>query len=147
MIDVLWRNWKEKKADRLWYTNAVIALVRSPKSRIVDNALNMQLSEDKLGWRKDKPIPYEGDEPIPLGSVDESKLEIPASPTDFTRKIPWFAIDMHVPGAKKHGLGKKDFYENSAVLANKTLDDPYEERAKAGDLELEKPRQNENTWK
>ena len=50
LIDVLWRNWKEKKAQRLWYTNAVVALVRSPKSRIVDNALNMLLTEDKLGW-------------------------------------------------------------------------------------------------
>jgi len=28
------------------------------ESRIVDNALNMQLSEDELGWRRDKPIPY-----------------------------------------------------------------------------------------
>jgi len=35
-------------------------------------------------------------------------------------------------------LGKKDFYENGAVLANKGLVDPYEERAKAGDLELER---------
>jgi hypothetical protein len=103
----------------------------------VDNALNMQLSEDKLGWRRDKPIPYDENEPIPLGSVDESKLENPAPPTDFTRKIPWFGMDMHTPAGKQYGLEKKDFYENGAVLANKTLDDPYEERAKAGDLELE----------
>ena len=146
LIDVLWRNWKEKKADRLWYTNAVIALVRSPKSRIVDNALNMLVSEDKLGWRRDKPIPYEQNEPIPLVNVDESKLENPAPPSDFTRKIPWFAMDMHTPAGKQYGLGKKDFYENSAVLANKALDDPYEERAKAGDLELEKQKQKENRW-
>lgn len=111
--------------------------MRSPKSRIVDNGLNMQLSEDELGWRGDKPIPYEEDEPIPLGSVDESKLENPAQPTDFTRKIPWFAMDMHTPAGKQYGLGKKDFYENGAVLANKGLVDPYEERAKAGDLVLE----------
>jgi hypothetical protein len=54
---------------------------------------------------------------------------------------------MHVPGAKEHGLGKRDFYENSAVRANKALDDPYEERAKAGDLELEKQQEKENRWK
>ena len=74
--DVLWRNWKKNKAERLWYTNAVIALVRSPKSRIVDNALKMQPTEDQLGWRRDKPIPHVENEPIPLGNVDESKLEI-----------------------------------------------------------------------
>jgi hypothetical protein len=51
------------------------------------------------------------------------------------------------PRSKKHGLGKRDFYENSAVLANKALDDPYEERAKAGDLELEKQQEKENRWK
>lgn len=66
LIDVLWRNWKEKKAEG-WYTSAVVVFVRSPKNRIVDNALNMQLSEDELGWRRDKPIPYEEDKPIPLG--------------------------------------------------------------------------------
>ena len=147
LIDVLWCNWKEKKEERLWYTNAVVALVRSPKSRIVDNALNMLLSEDKLGWRRDKPIPYEENEPIPLCSGDESKLENPAPPKDFTRKIPWFAMDMHTPAGKQYGLGKKDFYENGAVLANKVLDDPYEKRAKAGDLELEKQKEKENRWK
>jgi hypothetical protein len=147
LIDVLWRNWKEKKGERLWYTNAVVALVRSPKSRIVDNALNMQLSEDELGWRRDKPIPYEEDEPIPPGSVGESKLENPATPIDFARKIPPFAMDMHTPAGKQYGLGKKDFYQSGAVLANKALDDPYEERAKAGDLELEKQKEKENRWK
>ena len=34
-----------------------------------------------------------------------------------------------------------------AVLFNKALDDSYEERAKAGDLELEKQRENEKRWK
>jgi len=41
-------------------------------------------------------------------------------------------MDMHTPAGKQYGLGKKDFYENGAVLANKALDDPYEERAKGG---------------
>ena len=85
-------------------------------------------------------------EPIPLVNVDESKLEKPAPPTDFTRKIPGFAMDMHTPAGKQYGLGKKDFYENSAVLANKALDDPYEERAKAGDLELEKQQGKGKRW-
>ena len=84
--------------------------------------------------------------PIPLGSVDESKLENPAPPT-VKRKIPWFAMDMHTPAGKEYGLGKKDFYESGAVLANKALDDPYEERAKTGDLELEKRKEKENRWK
>ena len=56
-------------------------------------------------------------------------------------------MHVHVPGANKHGLGKRDFYENSAVLASKALDDPYEERAKAGDLELEKQKEKKNRWK
>jgi hypothetical protein len=56
-------------------------------------------------------------------------------------------MDMHTPAGKQYGLGKKDFYENGAVLVNKALDDPYEERAKAGDLGLEKHRENENRSK
>jgi len=67
----------------------------------------MQLTEDELGWRRDKPIPHEEYEPIPLSSVDESKLENPAPPSDFTRKIPWFAMDMHTPAGKQQGLGRK----------------------------------------
>ena len=56
-------------------------------------------------------------------------------------------MDMHTPAGKQYGLGKEDFYENGAVLANKALDDPYEERAKGGDLELEKQQEKENWWK
>ncbi len=47
LIDVLWRNWKEKH-DHVFTINAVIALVRAQKSRIVDNAINMIKSEWKL---------------------------------------------------------------------------------------------------
>jgi replication-associated recombination protein RarA len=71
LIDVLWRNWKEKKAQRLWYTNAVFALVRSPKSRIVDNALNMQLSEDELGWRSPSHLKLQFGRLLPLKTEEE----------------------------------------------------------------------------
>jgi hypothetical protein len=128
LIDVLFRNWQKKKNIDLWYVNAVIALVRSPKSRIVDNAINMMLSKDALGKWEDKPIPEE--------CVVEANLERAKEPSNFDRDIPGF--DMHVSAGKKYGLGKRDFYKTGAKLVNCTLPDPYEARAIAGDLELER---------
>jgi replication-associated recombination protein RarA len=136
LIDVLYRNWKAKKACDLWYTNAVIALVRSSKSRIVDNAVNMMLTKDALGRWENKPIPEE--------CVVEANLERAKEPNHTTRKnIPGFAMDMHTPAGKRAGLGKRDFYDEGAKLASCKLPDPYEDRARAGDLELEKQREKE----
>jgi len=56
-------------------------------------------------------------------------------------------LSLVTPVGKQYGLGKKDFYENGAVLASKALVDPYEERAKAGDLELEKQKAKEDRSK
>jgi hypothetical protein len=135
LIDVLYRNWQKKKDNDLWYTNAVIALARSPKSRIVDNAIRMLLTKDALGrW---------GNAPIPEECVVEANLERAKEPTCFDKKIPGFAMDMHTPAGKRYGLGMKDFYEEGAKLVNCTLPDPYESRARAGDLELEKQEKQE----
>lgn len=135
LIDVLYRNWEKKKNNDLWYANAVIALVRSPKSRIVDNAATMMLTKDALGRWENKPIPEE--------CVVEANLERAKEPTRFDRNIPGFAIDMHTPSGRKGGLGKEDFYREGAKLVNCTLPDPYESRAIAGDLELEEKKKEE----
>ena len=128
LIDVLWRNWKEKK-DHVFTVNAIIALVRAPKSRIVDNAINMIKSEWKLNQVKQ----------LALDSLDETQL-IPVIPPAFDkRNVPGYAIDKHTRAGKKHGLGKADFYEEGAKLNNKApIRDPYEARAIAGDLEVER---------
>lgn len=135
LIDVLYRNWQKKKDNDLWYTNAVIALARSPKSRIVDNAIHMLLTNDALGRWENKPIPEE--------CVVEANLERVKEPTRFDKKIPGFAMDMHTPAGKQYGLGMKDFYEEGAKLVNCTLPDPYESPARAGNLELEKQKEKE----
>ena len=128
LIDVLHRNWKEKH-DHVFTINAVIALVRAPKSRIVDNAINMIKSEWKLNQVKQ----------LTIDSLDETKLE-PAVPPPFdNRNVPGYAIDKHTRAGKKHGLGKADFYEEGAKLNDKApIRDPYEARAIAGDLEVER---------
>jgi len=132
LVDVLWRNWKEKKKECIFTVNAIIALVRSPKSRIMDNAFNLLKSEWKLGVMN----------LLPLDILDETKLEPAVPPVydkDKPRPIPGFAIDKHTRAGKKHGLGKADFYEEGAMLNNKaSIRDPYEARAIAGDLEVER---------
>jgi replication-associated recombination protein RarA len=135
LIDVLWRNWKEKKKEDLYYVNAVIALCRSPKSRINDNAVNMFKTRDALGKWEHKPLP--------LDTLDESKLVPATEPTYDNRNVPGFALDRHTRAGKAAGLGKRDFYEEGAKLVNCTIPDPYEERAIAGDLELEKLQEKE----
>lgn len=107
----------------------MIALVRAPKSRIVDNAINMIKSEWKLGQIT----------PLPLDTLDETHLIPVVPPVYDKRPVPGFAIDKHTRAGKKHGLGKADFYENGAKLNNKaSIRDPYEARAIAGDLEVER---------
>ena len=123
---------KEKK-DHVFTVNAIIALVRAPKSRIVDNAINMIKSEWKLLGKSMM---------LTLDSLDETKLEPAVPPVydkDKPRPIPGFAIDKHTRAGKKHGLGKADFYAEGAKLNNKApIRDPYEARALAGDLEVER---------
>lgn len=132
LIDVLHRNWKQKH-DHVFTINAVIALVRAHKSRMVDNAINMIKSEWKLLGKSIM---------LTLDSLDESKLEPAVEPVydkDKPRPIPGFAIDKRTRAGKKHGLGKADFYEEGAKLNNKApIRDPYEARAIAGDLEVER---------
>jgi len=132
LIDVLFRNWQAKKSECIFTVNAVIALVRSPKSRITDNAFNMLKSEWKLGVIK----------PLPLDILDETKLEPavePAYDKDKPRPIPSFALDRHTRAGKREGLGKANFYREGAKLNNKApIRDPYEARAIAGDLEVER---------
>jgi hypothetical protein len=69
---------------------------------------------------------------LTLDSLDETKLEPAVEPVydkDKPRPIPGFALDK----------GKADFYENGAKLNNKApIRDPYEARAIAGDLEVER---------
>ena len=128
LIDVLWRNWKAKPDD-VYTINAVIALVRAPKSRMVDNAINMVKSEWKLGQIT----------PLPLDTLDETKLEPVVKPVYDNRNVPGFAIDKHTRAGKSIGLGKADFYQIGAKLNNKApIRDPYEARAIAGDLEVER---------
>jgi hypothetical protein len=139
LIDVLWRNWKEKKAELIFTVNAITALCRAKKSRINDNAINMLKSRDALGEWDGKPLP--------LDSLDESQMDkrvtapnrVPAAiPAYDRRSVPGFAIDRHTRAGKKHGLGKDDFYRSGALLNNKAaISDPYEKRAIAGDLEVE----------
>jgi replication-associated recombination protein RarA len=129
LIDVLFRNWQAKKSECIFTVNAVIALVRSPKSRITDNAFNMLKSEWRLGVIK----------PLPLEMLDETKLEPVAEPAYDERDVPGFALDRHTRAGKAHGFGKANFYQSGALLNNKApIRDPYEARAIAGDLEVER---------
>jgi hypothetical protein len=132
LIDVLWRSWKEKKKECIFTVNAIIALVRSPKSRITDNAFNLLKSEWKLGVMN----------LLPLDILDETKLEPAVPPVydkDKPRPIPGFALDKHTRAGKREGFGKANFYEEGAKLNNKApIRDPYEARAIAGDLEVER---------
>jgi hypothetical protein len=128
---VLWRNWKEKKNEMIFTVNAITALVRAPKSRINDNAINMLKSEHALGKWEDKPLP--------LDTLDETKLVPAVPPVHHNRPVPGFAIDRHTRAGKAAGLGKSDFYRNGALLRNKApIHDPYEARAIEGDLEVER---------
>lgn len=129
LIDVLFRNWQAKKSECIFTVNAVIALVRSPKSRITDNAFNMLKSEWKLGVIK----------PLPLETLDETKLEPVMEPVYDKPDVPDFAMDKHTRAGKSVGRCKANFYEQGARLNNKApIRDPYEARAIAGDLEVER---------
>lgn len=107
----------------------------------MDNAIHMLLTKDALGRWESKPIPEE--------CVVEANLERAKEPTRFDKPIPPFAMDMHTPAGKRHGFGMKDFHQEGARLVNCTLPDPYESRAIAGDLEVEKQekKEKENGWK
>jgi hypothetical protein len=63
-------NWKAKPDD-VYTINAVIALVRAPKSHMVDNAINMIRSEWKLLGNSMM---------LTLDSLDETKLEPAVEP-------------------------------------------------------------------
>jgi hypothetical protein len=168
LVDVLWRRWKEDKNCNLWFVNAVLYLVRSRKSRIVDNAINAIRGEHELGEMELKPVPEDcklenmpsynrGDDkpkpsqiPLPIADTvaDKDKLEKADPPAYDNRPVPGFAIDIHTKAGKQHFRddpvsGKRDFYETSARLVNAPVPDPYEERAKAADLELARRKMNE----
>jgi hypothetical protein len=131
LIDVLFRNWQAKKAEHLFAVNAITALVRTQKSRVNDNAIGMLVSWDVLGKWDNKPLP--------LDSLDETKLEPVVVPVYDKRNIPSFAMDKHTRAGKAIGLGRADFYANGALLHNEApIPDPYKERAMAGGLEREK---------
>lgn len=93
-IQALHNDWKTRKKDgdgKLFFIQAVLILVRAPKSRIVDHAT----------------IKY---------------FEGPRE----KREIPDYAKDKHTSSGRALGRGYQHFFDEGAILENKTLDDPYE---------------------
>lgn len=55
--EALYRNWKKKPDVKLFALHAMLALIRSKKSRITDSAWCWRMAEEKLGRRPHKPLP------------------------------------------------------------------------------------------
>jgi hypothetical protein len=67
------------------------------------------------------------DMPVP----DPEELE------KLRREIPDHALDKHTMRGRKMGRGSKHFFEEGSKLVNKTVDDPFEERAKNAFTQLD----------
>ena len=61
--------------------------------------------------------------------VDNACHAVYERPSDG-RPVPDYALDQHTERGRAAGRGTQHFFEEAAKLANKTLEDPYEERAK-----------------
>jgi hypothetical protein len=124
--------WKSRKNDpdaRLYYVMAVLLLVRSPKSRLVDNALiaNFDSTNGKRKIvREHHPIP-ELDE-VERITAEQFKLE-----DRKYREVPDEFLDKHTKRGRALGRGNEHFFDVGAKLVNAVDDDPlgWAERARA----------------
>lgn len=160
-VNALRTIWKERKASpdaRLYFVMAVLLLVRSPKSRIVDHALianfdsahgksrkivreRRELPDDCRGavddCKREPPLPY--DDPVERIAAVTAQLGADAASVDWSpprREVPDFAYDKHTTRGRAMGRGAEHFFDVGAVLVNERADlpDTYRELAKAACL-------------
>jgi replication-associated recombination protein RarA len=66
----------------------------------------------------------------PKSRITDHLLMIEYEGAREKREIPSYARDMHTRAGRMRGRGVDHFFEVGAVLENRTLEDPYEERAR-----------------
>jgi hypothetical protein len=131
----LWKQRQDEPDARLYYTMAVLLLVRSPKSRLVDNALIASFDSTN-GKRK---IVREHRELPELADAERITAEQFKIEDRKYREVPDEFLDKHTKRGRALARGIEHFFDVGAKLVNAVDDDPlgWEAKAKAAALRSE----------